>query len=176
MTAAGGEKLACWAEGFNIADLDFDNSKESFHGLAFCIVAGWFFSTAYCLEGRQTVEIGSFTGPAQLSVTCRIASNGKLGGAWERGYCREPSRSHGYKFTYRHTHTMLSNLLDNFFMVFYFVKADLSTEITEICIQLKFPTIRYMLVLACWVLTLHFTSCLCQFEHCEINSKNLTLD
>ena len=59
----------------------------------------------------------------RLSVACRTASDGKLGGAQERGYCREPSRSHGYKFTYRHTHIMLSNLLDNFFNDFLFCES-----------------------------------------------------
>jgi len=40
---------------------------------------------------NYTCDIASFPGPAQLSVACSIASdgtatNGKLGGAWERGY------------------------------------------------------------------------------------------
>ena len=41
------EKLACWTKGFSTADLDFDNFQASLIGLLpFCIVAGWFFSTA----------------------------------------------------------------------------------------------------------------------------------
>ena len=36
----------CWSKGFSTADLDFDNFRASLTGLcAFCIVAGWFFST-----------------------------------------------------------------------------------------------------------------------------------
>ena len=30
--------------------------------------------------------VASFPGPAQLSVACSTTSDGKLGGAWERGY------------------------------------------------------------------------------------------
>ena len=33
-----------------------------------------------------TIQLVSFPGPAQLSVTCRTASDGKLGGTWEQGY------------------------------------------------------------------------------------------
>ena len=48
-TAVVGEKLACWTEGFRTADLDFDLDMYKFGtsaSLVFCIVAGWFFSTA----------------------------------------------------------------------------------------------------------------------------------
>ena len=44
--ATVGEKLACWTEGFSTADLNFDNFGASLTGsLAFCTLAGWFFST-----------------------------------------------------------------------------------------------------------------------------------
>ena len=51
-------KLPLWARnwliGLSTVDLDF---KASLMGLlAICIVAGWYFSTAAILEGRQTVE------------------------------------------------------------------------------------------------------------------------
>ena len=35
--------------------------------------------------------VASFPGPAQLSIVCSPANDGKLGGAWERGYCNGAS-------------------------------------------------------------------------------------
>ena len=38
------------------------------------------------VNNQCTKALASFPGPAQLSVAFSTASDGKLGGAWERGY------------------------------------------------------------------------------------------
>ena len=51
-------------------------------------------SVVASFPGPAQVSVTCSTGPTQLSVACSTASDGKLGGAWERGYLSCTPGSH----------------------------------------------------------------------------------
>ena len=55
------------------------------------------------IYAKACIRLASFPGPAQLFITItalfRTASDGKLGGAWERGYIRHNSEFRGENVT-----------------------------------------------------------------------------
>ena len=122
-TAAVGEKLACWTEGFSSADLDFDN---------FSLVP------VSPMDGMRLRQLWSvsyrFVGILYSSRLILLYSNHLEGRPTV-----ESCLIHTGTSSYQDNDVITFHLI----VAFIFSEAGLSAKIMKICTQQKFPAIRY---------------------------------